>query len=210
MACVTRAPPPPFKPTLREAADDPGDARRLKDLQLACEPITVQTVQHNATTIAEHLVLLAEIGNVHVGFCIASNGSGSPDPTFIQVVAVAPPAPRRGVATALLDSIRARASQHDIAFATREDNAAARALTTRFAERIGASLRPVPSGTYRHGDLGTAHGLGYHPWLMNMRKPQSSQVWRSKYSSDPVVVHRRPGLAIEAALLRVQRQEPLL
>ncbi|WP_137767995.1 GNAT family N-acetyltransferase [Curtobacterium sp. SGAir0471] len=166
---------PPSQPTLREATVDPGDARRLKDLQLACEPIMVQTVQHNATMIAEHLVLLAEIGNVHVGFCMASIGSGPRDPTFIQVVAVAPPAQRRGVAMALLDSIGGRAPQHDIAFATRDDNTAALALTTRFAERIGASLRPVPPGTYRHGDLGTARGLGYRPWLITQSRNQNSR-----------------------------------
>lgn len=166
---------PLSRPTLRTATDDPSDARRLKDLQLACEPITVQTMQQNATTIAEHLVLLAEIGNVHVGFCIASIGSGPPDPTFIQVVAVAPPAQRRGVAMALLDSIRARAPQHDIAFATRDDNAAARALITRFAGRIGATLRPVPPGTYRHDNLGTAHGLGYRPWLITPPRDQNNR-----------------------------------
>lgn len=166
---------PPSLPTLREATVDPSDARRLKDLQLACEPITVQTVQDNARTIAEHLVLLAEIGNVHVGFCMASIGSGPRDPTFIQVVAVAPPAQRRGVAMALLDSIGARAPQHDIAFATRDDNAAALALTTRFAERIGATLRAMPPGTYRHGDLGTARGLGYRPWLITQPQKQNSR-----------------------------------
>lgn len=80
----------PSRFKLREGSEDPTDARRLKDLQLECEPITVQTVQHNATTIADNLVLLAEIGTVHVGFCIASIGSVASRPTFIKVVAVAP------------------------------------------------------------------------------------------------------------------------
>lgn len=161
--------------TVREANEDPADARRLKDLQFVCEPITVQSVQHNATTIAEHLVLVAEIGNVPVGFCVASIDRGASHPIYIQVVAVAPPAQRQGVALSLLASVATRAPQRDIAFATRDDNEAALALTTRFAERIGATLRPLPSGTYRHGDLGTARGLGYRPWLIERPRDATSR-----------------------------------
>lgn len=160
---------------LREGTEDPTDARRLKDLQLECEPITVQTVQHNATTIADNLVLLAEIGTVHVGFCIASIGGVASRPTFIQVVAVAPAAQRQGIAMAFLTSVAARAPHRDIAFATRDDNEAALALTTRFAERIGATLRTMPPGTYRHSDLGTAPGLGYRPWLIERSRDVSSR-----------------------------------
>lgn len=163
---------PPSKFRVRQATEDPADARRLKDLQLACEPITVQSVRDNATTITDHLVLLAEISGVHVGFSVASIGQNDADPTFVQVVAVAPSTQRRGVGLTLLSSVAERAPQQDIAFATRDDNDAALALTKRFTELIGATMRAVPKGTYRHRDLGTARGMGYRPWVIQRARSQ--------------------------------------
>ncbi|WP_146067651.1 GNAT family N-acetyltransferase [Cryobacterium sp. M25] len=152
--------------SIREATADPQDGRRMKDLQVLCSPISVRSVRDNALTIAEQLVLLAEIDDVHIGFCISSPGLKASDPLFIQVVAVAPAAQRRGAGLALLTATADRGPRRDIALATQDDNTAARSLNEMFAKSIGASIRRVRLGTYRDSNLGIQRGLGYRAWVI--------------------------------------------
>ncbi|MGL3808150.1 GNAT family N-acetyltransferase [Paeniglutamicibacter sp. R2-26] len=123
-------------------------------------------MKENASKITEQLVLLAEIDGVHVGFCVSAPGLQDSDPLFIQVVAVAPEAQRRGVGLALLTAAAKREPRRDIALATQDDNVAARSLNEQFAKSIGASIRRVRLGTYRDGDLGIRRGLGYRAWVI--------------------------------------------
>lgn len=152
--------------SIRVANSDPQDGRRMTDLQVLCAPISVQSVKKNASTISERLVLLAEIDGVHVGFCLSSSGPQDSDPLFIQVVAVAPDAQRRGIGLALLTAAADREPRRDIALATQDDNVAARSLNERFAKSIGASIRKVNLQTYRDSDLGIRRGLGYRAWVI--------------------------------------------
>ena len=152
--------------SIREARKVAQDGRRLVDLQVACPPISVSSVRKNAKTIAERLVLIAEIDEVHVGFCVSSVGPNEHDPLFVQLVGVVPAAQRRGVGLALLTSAAGREPQRDIALATQDDNAAARAMNKRFAASIGADIQRVRSGTYPNSDLGIPTGMGYRAWLI--------------------------------------------
>lgn len=152
--------------SIREATAVAQDGRRMKDLQVVCSPISVRSGRENASTIAEQLVLLAEIDHVHVGFCVSSPGLLASVPMFIQVVAVAPGAQRRGAGLALLTAAAERGPRCDIAFATQNDNVAARSLNEQFAKSIGASTRRVILGTYRDRDLGIQRGLGYRAWVI--------------------------------------------
>jgi ribosomal protein S18 acetylase RimI-like enzyme len=150
--------------SIRDAQAVGQDGRRLWDLQLECSPITVRSVRDNVLMIAERRVLLAEIDEVHVGFCVSFSGPKGSDPLFIQLVGVAPAAQRRGVGLALLTAVAERAPRQVTALATRDENVAARALNERFADSIGASIRRVRLGTYRDHDLGITRGLGYRAW----------------------------------------------
>jgi ribosomal protein S18 acetylase RimI-like enzyme len=152
--------------SIREATASAHDGRRMKDLQTLCSPISVRSVRGNASTIMERLVLLAEIDDVHVGFCISSPGLRDSDPMFIQVVAVAPDAQRRGAGLALLTAAAEREPRRDIALATQDDNVAARSLNEKFAKSIGASIRRVNLSNYRDFDLGIQRGLGYRAWAI--------------------------------------------
>ena len=58
--------------TLRGALPTPADARRVRNIQLACVPITPLALRDNATAISAHHVLIAEIDRVPVGFVLAS------------------------------------------------------------------------------------------------------------------------------------------
>lgn len=159
-------------PVIRVAVPSGQDGRRMKDLQIACSPITVQSVKDNVGTIADQHVLLAEIDDTHVGFCVSFPGPGSSDPLYIQVVGVVPQAQRRGVGLALLTASAEHEPRPDIVLATQNENLGARALNARFAESIGASIARVPLSRYRHNDLGIPRGAGYHAWLIQ-RAPAS-------------------------------------
>lgn len=152
--------------SIREATPSGQDGRRLWDLQLVCEPIVPQPIRKNVLMIAERIVLLAEIDGVHVGFCASLLGPKSLDPLFIQLVGVAPGMQRRGVGLALLDAAAKREPGRDLALATQDTNVAARTLNERFATSIGASIRRVPLGTYRHHDLAIPRGLRYRTWVI--------------------------------------------
>jgi GNAT superfamily N-acetyltransferase len=152
--------------SIREATAVAQDGRRMQDLQGECSPISIQSVRENTATISEQLVLLAEIDRVHVGFCVSSPGFRDPDPMFIQIVAVAPDAQRRGVGLALLSAAAEREPRRDIVLATQDDNFAARSLNDQFAKSIGADIRRVNLKTYRKIDLGIPRGLGYRAWVI--------------------------------------------
>ena len=152
--------------SIREATAVGQDGRRVWDLQVECSPITVRSVRENVSMIAEQLVLLAEIDEVHVGFCVSFPGIKDSDPLFVQVVGVTPAALRRGVGLALLTAAAEREPGRDIALATQDENVAARALNDRFANSIGASILRVRLGTYRDRDLGITRGLGYRAWVI--------------------------------------------
>ena len=152
--------------SIRDANADAQDGRRMKDLQVLCAPISVRSVRDNASTIAEQLVLLAEIDDVHIGFCVAFAGLQDSEPIFIQVVAVAPAAQRRGAGLALLAATAELRPRRDIVLATQDDNAAALSLNEQFAKSIGTSIRRAKGGTYQNRDLGIPRGLGYHAWII--------------------------------------------
>lgn len=160
---------PSTQVSIREAAAVLQDGRRVWDLQVECPPIYVRSVRDNVSTIAERLVLLAEVGDVHVGFCVSLVSPGAVDPLFVQVIAVAPRAQRRGVCMALLTAVAQREPHCDIALATQDSNTAARALNERFAESLGASIGRVPLGRYRDSDLGIVRGQGYRAWVIQRR-----------------------------------------
>lgn len=152
--------------SIREARVVPQDGRRMQELQVECSPIVVKSVHDNVSTIFDRLVLLAEIDGIHVGFCVSFPGLHESDPLFIQIVAVAPNAQRRGVGLALLIEAAEREPRRDIALATQESNVAAREMNGKFANSIGASLQRVNLGTYRDSDLGIQRGMGYCSWVI--------------------------------------------
>lgn len=161
---------PSTQVSIREAAAIPQDGRRVWDLQVECPPIYVRSVRDNVSTIAERLVLLAEIGDIHVGFCVSFVSPRAVDPLFVQVVAVAPGSQRRGVGLALLTAAAEREPRRDIALATQDDNLAARTLNERFASSTGMSIGRVPLGTYRDRDLGIVRGQGNRAWVIQRRE----------------------------------------
>lgn len=157
--------------TIRRATAGSNDARQLRYLQGVCEPITIQTERYNETMIAEQLVLLAMVGQTHVGFSVSKTGANESDPLFIQLVGVAEAARGRGIGSALLQAATAQAPARTIAFATEDKNLAARSMAARFAAAIGAELRPVKLGSYRDEDLGIRRGLGYRSWTIARTHP---------------------------------------
>ncbi|MFF5794613.1 GNAT family N-acetyltransferase [Paeniglutamicibacter sp. NPDC012692] len=156
--------------SIREATELVRDGRRLGDLQRVCHRMPIRDVKENATEITERLVLLAEIDGVHVGFCVASPGLLDSDPLFIREVAVVQEAQRLGIGLELLAKAADRGPRRDIALATQDDNAEARAMNAKFATSIGASIGRVNLNTYRDCDLGIRRGLGYRAWLIQ-RQP---------------------------------------
>lgn len=149
---------------IRSAVPTPEDATRMRDMQTVCEPITVLSLSTNAQTINDRLVLFAEIESVHVGFCVASPGTKTSDPMFVQVVAVVPAAQRRGIGRELLAAAAATEPERDIVFATQEGNLAAHAMNARFAIELGATLERVNLGVYPDRYLGIRRGQGYRAW----------------------------------------------
>jgi GNAT superfamily N-acetyltransferase len=137
--------------SIREATADAYDGRRMRDLQVVCSPISVQSVRNNASTIAECRVLLAEVDDVHIGFCVSALGLRNSDPLYIKVVAVAPDAQRRGAGMALLSAAAEQWPLRDIA---------------RFATSIGASIQRTRLDRYRDSDLGIQRGWGYRAWAI--------------------------------------------
>lgn len=152
------------KVSIRTAAPTPEDARRMWDMQLLCEPITVLSLHTNAQTINDRLVLFGEIEGVHVGFCIASPGTNASDPMFVQVVAVVPDVQGRGIGRELLATAAAAEPERDIVFATQESNLAAHAMNARFASELGATLERVNLGVFPDRHLGIQRGHGYRAW----------------------------------------------
>lgn len=159
----------PVPAVIREATSTGQDGRRVRDLQVACEPISVKSVGENVTAIEERLILLAEIDAVHVGFCVAAAGPRPTDPLFVQVVGVAPPAQRRGIGLALLSAAAEREPRRDLALATQDDNVAARAMNDRFARSTGSIIERVSITTYRERDLGIQRGHGYRAWRIRLQ-----------------------------------------
>ena len=152
--------------SIRQAKATAEDARRVKDLQALCPPITVRAVRDNALTIADRLVLLADVSGTHVGFCVARPGVRASDPIFVQVVAVAPDAQRRGIGLALLTAAAERWPQRNLVFATQDDNSEARAMNEKFARVIGAEIRRINLRTYPDRYLGIQRGWGYRAWMI--------------------------------------------
>jgi GNAT superfamily N-acetyltransferase len=157
--------------SIREAAMTASDARRVTDLQGACEPLGIRSVRDNASMISTQAVLIAEIDETHIGFCVSFPGPKESDPLFARVIGVVPDAQRRGVATALLHTAAKREPQRDIVLATQDDNLAAQTLNRRFAHSIGASIQRISLGTYRNQDLGITQGLGYRAWIIQRGRP---------------------------------------
>lgn len=147
------------------------DARHLTYLQGMCEPIAIQTERSNQRMIAEQLVLLAMIGETRVGFCASKNGADESDTLFIQLVGVVEAARGRGIGSALMRAAAEQVPARTIAFATQDENRAARSMTARFAATTGAELRRVNLGTYRDTDLGIRRGLGYRSWSIARAHP---------------------------------------
>lgn len=156
---------------VREATATPQDGRSMKDLQVVSPPITVLSIRQNVLAVAKSLVLIAETKGVNVGYCVSLIGARDADPIFIQAVAVAPQAKRRGAGLALLTAAAERAPHRDVALAVQEDNVAAQALIRKFADSVGASVRKVTFKTYRKSDLGIGRTPGYRAWLIQRTRP---------------------------------------
>jgi GNAT superfamily N-acetyltransferase len=153
-------------PLIREAHPTAEDGLRVRDLQFACEPITIRSVEENIEAAARQEVLIAEIDGIHVGLCMSHIGDGGSAPLFVQVVGVVPEAQRRGVATAMLAVAARQALDRNIALATQDSNTAARSMILRFAESIGAKAHRASLDVFRARDLGIRRGDGYRAWLL--------------------------------------------
>lgn len=169
---------------IREASATAQDGRRVRDLQIVCSPISVRSVDDNVSMIAGRVVLIAEIDEVHVGFCVLLRTQDDSAPLFVQVVGVAPEAQRRGAALALLTAATASDPLRDTALATQDSNTAARALNEKLARSINSSIERVPLGTYRDRDLGIRRGMGYRVWGIQRRQGESRT--KSRTSSGAV------------------------
>ncbi len=165
--------------TIQQATADSGDARWMRYLQVACEPLTVQSAASNDKTIAEQRVLLAMIGETPVGFCVSTSGTTELDPVFIQLVGVVGAIRGRGIGTALMHAVAEQTRRRTIAFATQDDNLAARRMSERFAASIGAELRRVNLGTYKDENLGIRRGLGYRSWTIERSHPTADSATTS-------------------------------
>lgn len=152
---------------VREAESTLEDARWMRWMQADCESTFIHSVEHNLLEIEQQLVLLAEIAGHPVGFSRALVGRTELDPIFIQLVAVVPPARRRGVGLELLSAAAGREPQRDIAMATLDDNVAARRLNERLADSISGEIQRVPIRRYRRSDLGFAEGEHHRAWVIN-------------------------------------------
>ena len=157
--------------TIRQATADSEDARWMRYLQIACEPITVQSEPNNDETIAEQRVLFAMSRETPIGFCVSMTGTTELDPVFIQIVGVVGAARGRGIGTALMHAVADQTRRRTIAFATQDENLAARRMNERFAASIDAELRRVNLGTHKDEDLGIRRGLGYRSWTAERSHP---------------------------------------
>ena len=165
--------------TIRQATADSGDARWMKYLQGACERITVQSAASNDKTIAAQRVLFAMIEETAVGFCVSMSGTTGLDPVFVQLVGVVGAVRGLGIGTALMNAVAEQTRCRTIAFATQDDNLAARRMSERFAASIGAELRRVNLGTYKDESLGIRRGLGYRAWTIERPHPTADSVTTS-------------------------------
>ncbi|MCE0459604.1 GNAT family N-acetyltransferase [Curtobacterium flaccumfaciens] len=157
--------------TIRQATAGSGDARWMRYMQGACEPVTPQPESENNKTIAGKLVFFATIGATQVGFCVSMTGTAASDPVFIQAVGVVGTARGRGIGLALMHTVVEQVPHRNIALATQNDNLAARRMNERFAASIGAELRQVNLGTFKDEDLGIRRGLGYRSWTIERSHP---------------------------------------
>jgi GNAT superfamily N-acetyltransferase len=153
--------------SIRAAVATPSEGRRVWDLQVVSEHIWPDLIMNNVKMIGERTVLLAEINSIHVGLCVAKQVTNVGSPLYLQVVCVAEQLRGRGVGLALLGAAATRAPERDIVFATQDDNAAARALTERFAQSIGATMSRERIDDYRPSDLGFRRGQGYRVWKIS-------------------------------------------
>lgn len=157
--------------SIREAMPSGIDARRMKDMQIACEPLGPQTVARNLETLKQNLVVLfAEAEDTPVGFLSYCPPASKVDPLIVQVVGIVPEARRRRTGTALLEAACERYPGCDVAFATREENVSAHSLFRGFATQTQRSVRRVRRGVFRDGDLGIERGDGYRVWVL-LREP---------------------------------------
>lgn len=154
---------------IREADSSGEDGRKMKDLQVSCEPLGVLSILRNIETIATHRVLFVEECGVHVGFCVSSLEAECTDPIFIQTIGVVSEGQHRGIGVALLESATSREPNRDIALAAQKDNAGAFVLAKKFAMSIGASVQKVKLGTYADDYLGITRGIGYR--ILVIRRP---------------------------------------
>lgn len=151
----------------------------MRYLQVACEPLVVQSAASNDKTIAEQRVFFAMIGATQVGVCVSLIGTAASDPVFIQAVGVVGTARGRGIGLALMRTAAEQAPHRPIAFATQNDNLAARRMNERFAASIGAELRRVNLGTFKDEDLGIKRGLGYRSWTIERSHPTTDSATTS-------------------------------
>lgn len=161
---------PPSGVSIREAAQTAQDGRWMRWIQADCESTNIHSVEDNVSKIAQQHVLLAEIADYPVGFCCVLAGQLDSDPLFIQLVAVAPSARRRGVGLALLSAAARWQPQRNIAMATLDDNVDARRLNDRLAQSIGGNIQRVPLSRFRPSDLGFARGERHRPWLIDRQQ----------------------------------------
>jgi GNAT superfamily N-acetyltransferase len=135
-------------------------------MQADCGSTNIHSAEDNESKIGQQPVLLAEIADYPVGFCCVLADRPNSEPLFIQLVAVVPPARRRGVGLALLNAAARLQPQCNIAMATLGDNVAARRLNDRFAQSIGGNIQRVPASRFRPSDLGFARGERHRPWII--------------------------------------------
>ena len=165
----------------------------MRYMQGACKPITVQSAFDNDKTIAEQRVLFAMIGETPVGFCVSMTGTTELDPVFIQLVGVVEAARGSGIGTALMLAVAEQAPHRTIAFATQDDNLAARRMNESFAASIGAELRQVNLGTYKDKNLGIRRGLGYRCWtIQRAHRTTGSATTSKEYASDLAALRSGP------------------
>lgn len=136
--------------TVRRADPTPADSRRMRDLQMACEPITPRLLRENKATIAENQVFFAEIDRVPVGFIQVAINDAHPV-LFAQAIGVVPQAQGRSIGRRLLTTAASVAPERPIVLATRDTNEAAHALINGFAASTGATVHQVSRGTYPDG-----------------------------------------------------------
>lgn len=160
----------PEAPHVRVAMPTVHDGQSMRWLQMTSQSMYIHSVGGNITTITKKLVLLAEIANYPVGFCVAAVGRYAPEYLFIQRVAVDPLVRRRGIGVALLRAaVREKPDKH-IAGATLDDDAATHALNQKLATSLGATVEVAPHRRFTRTDLSLGQGEIHRPWVIKLSK----------------------------------------